>query len=351
MRWNSATKSGHVSCTDASSLETMWWEHALRRQWPFHEDDDDDGRQRLLHCFRKLLSSWKDERERPWKSTQFGFSCLYSKSFGDCPSVSTLCSWQILKLRSVAGALFGKCITFERSTAEGNLRLFLNQQTRKAVVERGNEKTHDELTTKSWRSENSYKQGLLETAQDCSVYLAEKLASQLVLKVDNYFRESVAEAELGQSKKLIFSTKKEAQWCESAKHERPRYIDWFGQMLAQKKFITAENNTRFWVKFSARIFINVKWIHVWWQFWHVKYCFFLILMNLVDRDLTEHQITQILTLSRLHAQLEQTRGIRLFTHTQHVDWSRQGESDCLIKQVIFRLLSSVQCSSAISLKS
>ena len=55
-------------------------------------------------------------------------------------------------------------------------------------------------------------------------------------------------------------------------------------------------------------------------------------MNLVDRDLTEHQITQTLTLSRL------------FTHTQQVDWSGQGESDCLIKQVILRLLSSVQFS-------
>ena len=59
---------------------------------------------------------------------------------------------------------------------------------------------------------------------------------------------------------------------------------------------------------------------------------------MVDCDFTEDQITQTLTLSRLHAQLEQTRGIRLFTHTQHVDWSRQGESDCLItlwsKQVI-----------------
>ena len=72
--------------------------------------------------------------------------------------------------------------------------------------------------------------------------------------------------------------------------------------------------------------------------------FEICLMNLVDRDLTEHQITQTLTLSRLHAQLEQTRGIRLFNHTQHVDWSRQGESDCLIKQVILRLLTSVQCS-------
>ena len=32
-------------------------------------------------------------------------------------------------------------------------------------------------------------------------------------------------------------------------------------------------------------------------------------MNLVDRDLTEYQITQILTLPLLDAQLEQTRGI------------------------------------------
>ena len=42
-----------------------------------------------------------------------------------------------------------------------------------------------------------------------------------------------------------------------------------------------------------------------------KSSFFQVFMNLVDRDLTEHQITQTLTLSRLHAQLEQTRGIRL----------------------------------------
>ena len=35
--------------------------------------------------------------------------------------------------------------------------------------------------------------------------------------------------------------------------------------------------------------------------------FLIFFMNLVDRDLTEHQITQTLTLSRLDAQLEQTR--------------------------------------------
>ena len=47
-------------------------------------------------------------------------------------------------------------------------------------------------------------------------------------------------------------------------------------------------------------------------------------MNLIDHDLTAHQITQTLTLSRLVAQLEQTRGIRLFTHTQQVDWKDKG---------------------------
>ena len=33
---------------------------------------------------------------------------------------------------------------------------------------------------------------------------------------------------------------------------------------------------------------------------------FRFFKNLVDRDLTEYQITQTLTLSRLHAQLEHT---------------------------------------------
>ena len=35
---------------------------------------------------------------------------------------------------------------------------------------------------------------------------------------------------------------------------------------------------------------------------------FSFFMNLVDRDLTEYQITQTLTLSRLHAQLDRTEG-------------------------------------------
>ena len=51
-------------------------------------------------------------------------------------------------------------------------------------------------------------------------------------------------------------------------------------------------------------------------------------MNLVDHDLTEYQITQTLTLSGLHAHLEQTRRIRRFTHThthaQRVDLTDKG---------------------------
>ena len=81
--------------------------------------------------------------------------------------------------------------------------------------------------------------------------------------------------------------------------------------------------------FSTSFFYrDVEWIHVWWQFWRVLY-FSEFFTNLVDHDFTEYQITQTLTLSWLHAHLEQTRGIRLFTHaTRRSD--RQGESDCLI---------------------
>ena len=67
-------------------------------------------------------------------------------------------------------------------------------------------------------------------------------------------------------------------------------------------------------------------------------------MNLVDRDLTEpsdHSDTDTVTTGRTAGA---DKGIRLFTHTQQVDWSRQGESDCSIKQGILRVLSSVQCS-------
>ena len=42
--------------------------------------------------------------------------------------------------------------------------------------------------------------------------------------------------------------------------------------------------------------------------------FRIVFLNLVDRDLKEYRITQTLTLSRLHAQLEQKREIRLFDH-------------------------------------
>ena len=114
--------------------------------------------------------------------------------------------------------------------------------------------------------------------------------------------------------------------------------------MSRPQGVSADNNTSFSVKFSARVFfyqcqVNSRLVTI-----LTSQVFFEFFMNLVDRDLTEHQITQTLTLSRLDAQLEQTREIRLFTHTQQVDWSRQGESDCLIKQVILRLLSSVQCS-------
>ena len=99
-----------------------------------------------------------------------------------------------------------------------------------------------------------------------------------------------------------------------------------GTRIRMTIMIIAKNNTSFSVKFAARVFfyqcqVNSRLVTILTSQVFFNIFFFL---NLVDRDLTEHQITQTLTLSRLLAQLEQTRGIRLFTHTQHVDWSRQG---------------------------
>ena len=112
----------------------------------------------------------------------------------------------------------------------------------------------------------------------------------------------------------------------------------------QRQTIIAENNTSFLSNFQKE-FLSMSSEFTFGDNSDKSSFFKKCFMNLVDRDLTEHQITPTLTLSRLDALLEQTRRIRLFTHTQQVDWSRQGESDCLIKHGILRLLSSVQCSS------
>ena len=102
--------------------------------------------------------------------------------------------------------------------------------------------------------------------------------------------------------------------------------------------MNAENNTSFLVKFSARVFLSMLSECTFGDNSDKLSIFQKNSMNLVDRGLTEYQIIQTLILSRLHAQLEQTRGIRLFTR----------ESDCLInlwsKQVILRsIFRSMKC--------
>ena len=61
------------------------------------------------------------------------------------------------------------------------------------------------------KSKSSPKQGLHETALDCSAYVEEKLTDQPVLKVNNYFEESVPTAELGPIKGIhIFNEERSA---------------------------------------------------------------------------------------------------------------------------------------------
>ena len=72
---------------------------------------------------------------------------------------------------------------------------------------------------------------------------------------------------------------------------------------------SAENNTSFSSSFQQE-FLSISSEFTFGDN-SDKSSIFEIFLNLVDRDLTEHQITQTLTLS----------------HSTH-NWSRQGESEC-----------------------
>ena len=100
----------------------------------------------------------------------------------------------------------------ERSTAQGNLRLFPNQQTGKAVVERANEKTDTELL-RLWRIAD-YRE-LLNIGDFIHTRLARGSGGMLSIlcgeadKLTKFERWSITSK--GRSKKQIFSTKKEAR--------------------------------------------------------------------------------------------------------------------------------------------
>ena len=60
---------------------------------------------------------------------------------------------------------------------------------------------------------------------------------------------------------------------------------------------SAENNTSFFVKFSAKVFIAMSSEFTFGDNSDEFYMFSDFFINLVDHDLTEFQITQTLTLS------------------------------------------------------
>ena len=172
----------------------------------------------------------------------------YSKSLGERHSASTLtlCSWQFLKLCSDGGGQpLSKSIIFWKKlgmqTAKDRRQretsgYFPNQLTRRPVVERANEKDDEELYRLCKIADyaqilkiggSSFKQGLQETALECSAQLVEKLTDQPVLKVDNYFEELCPGKQnwADQRSKYFQLRRKRRHWCESAKHEQPWDID------------------------------------------------------------------------------------------------------------------------------
>ena len=88
---------------------------------------------------------------------------------------------------------------------------------------------------------------------------------------------------------------------------------WYSQEVPLLRRITQV----FSVKFPARVFLQMSSEFTFGDNSDKSRYFKIFFMNLVDRDLTEHQITPTLTLSRLDAQLEQTRRIRLFNQTSY----------------------------------
>ena len=76
---------------------------------------------------------------------------------------------------------------------------------------------------------------------------------------------------------------------------------------------SAESNTSFLVKFSAQVLLSLSSEFTFGDN-SDKLSIFQIFMNLVDRDLTEYQITLTLTLSRLHASSGADKGNQI-VHT------------------------------------
>ena len=126
-----------------------------------------------------------------------------ARNFSSCGSDSGGKTWQTAKDRWL-------------SDTTGYFRI--NTQERQLSKKRTKRQTKNlfdcvklQITQKSGRSGNSFKQGLQETALNCSAYLVEKLTDQPMVKVDSYFELLFPESELGRFLTQKFSTKNEAR--------------------------------------------------------------------------------------------------------------------------------------------
>ena len=239
--WTGEASFGCVSCTAASILERMYQFRERRseeRWWTMHFTVSGSSMKMMMNPiisandFRIVLGIC--DHLGKITGTDLG-SRQNTASVVLTPGVSET----VALCRPCAADNFSSCAP----TAEGNLLtraslfweylacrkrkidgrgkpsgLFSNQQTRKAVVERANEKTDTELVLCRIADDAE----ILKIGEflQCSAYLVEMLANRPVLGVDNYFEESVLEAELGRSKKYIFWTKKEA-WASLWKCQAP----------------------------------------------------------------------------------------------------------------------------------
>ena len=116
----------------------------------------------------------------------------------------------------------------DRQQRETSCYFRINKQERQLSKERTKRQTKNfidcgtlQIRRASCGSWSSFKQGLRETALDCSAYLVENLTDQPVLTVDNFRGSRIVPI-----KDTYFQQRRKRRHCwESAKHKQTRDID------------------------------------------------------------------------------------------------------------------------------
>ena len=176
------------------------------------KEDDDDG----SHQFCQWTSALFTEFVIILEETSNGVSCSYSKSLGDRQSVSSLCSWQHLKLcldcrenvSARASTVESDWFANSARAAVKNLRRIPNLETIEAGVKSADVTKDKELVRLSCRK-----------PEDRAIP-SNKASKKQFWKALPTLRRSRKQNWANQRNTYVRQRRTLGHWCESAKHEQ-----------------------------------------------------------------------------------------------------------------------------------